>query len=94
MAGAATGGRTPTRRDHRTGDRAAPTAPRHLAGVPDPGTLFTEPQRAEIGLTSAPLLTEALSGVFNGDIELCTARGYQAPGSRDRGAVGEPEPRR
>lgn len=43
----------------------------------DPCTLLTEPQRAEIGLTSPPLLTEALSGVFNGDIELCTARGYE-----------------
>ncbi|MDN5931348.1 MAG: DUF3558 domain-containing protein [Pseudonocardia sp.] len=43
----------------------------------DPCTLLTEPQRAEIGLTTPPKLTEARSGVFNGDIELCTAGGYE-----------------
>lgn len=42
----------------------------------DPCTLLTEPQRAEIGLTTPPLLTEALSGVFNGDIDLCTAGAF------------------
>ncbi|MDP1804964.1 MAG: DUF3558 domain-containing protein [Acidimicrobiales bacterium] len=42
----------------------------------DPCTLLTEPQRAEIGLTTPPMLTEALSGVFNGDIELCTAGAF------------------